>query len=325
VTALADLLEEAGASVALLDRARRTPPAGRGDHRDHEVRVAARLLSEVLADRVVAERAASQALEAARPVPRLWQPRRRLVVVGLPLAAAATGAAVGLPPRACDIEPRGLLELPREVLVLAAEPTAALGEVWAARIRGGGARSWVEFLSAWSARGRLAPRADAAAVAARWARRGTAVHVAVGDAEIGGLKAPVRTVRPVRPQPSFAAYRVLLRINPVLRILLDADGQDEARALVLPHIDAAAGPPPPLPPRRREWIQRQAHGVHDRLLAGDYALHGDPGELLGVPDAAVRHGAGDPWDNDPVLEIFTRVLLAVDGEPEKEKHRKEGE
>ena len=307
-------LERSGAGDALIDRARRTSPAGRGDHTDAPIRSGVALLAELLAEEIAAQRAAdagsgSRRARSAgvgrRVLDRIDRRRRQRIVTGVPLAAAATAAAAGLP--VSPVHPPRGARTPDEAYVLAADPARAMAEVWAARMRAGGARSWVEFVDAWAERGRLAARADVARTAAAWQRAGSEVHVVMDDRPIAGRPA----VLPARPEPVFAAYRLLLRLNPVLRIFLDEDGQSAARGLVLPAVDAARGPLPPTLPRHREFLTSHARRSSDAVAAGGYALHGDPG-LLAASGAAPD---GSSWDNDPVLEVCVRAILALPNTP----------
>lgn len=307
-------LDRAGAGDALIDRARRTSPAGRGDHTDAPIRSGVALLAELLAEEIAAQRAvdaeagsrrARSAGVGRRVLARIDRRRDQRIVTGVPLAAAATAAAAGLP--VSPVHPPSGARTPEEAYVLAADPARAMAEVWAARMRAGGARSWVEFVDAWAERGRLAARADVARAAAAWQRAGSEVHVVLDDRPIAGRPA----VLPARPEPVFAAYRLLLRLNPVLRIFLDEAGQAAARALVLPTVDAARGPLPPTLPRHREFLTSQARGSSDAVVAGGYALHGDPG-LLATSGAAPD---GSSWDNDPVLAVCVRAILALPNTP----------
>lgn len=318
-------LDRAGAGDALIDRARRTSPAGRGDHTDAPIRSGVALLAELLAEEITARateadsgsrraRSAELARSAGfgrRLQARITGRRPQLVVTGVPLAAAATAEAAGLP-LAPAYPSRGTRAV-EQVLVLAADPARAMAEVWAARMRGGGARSWVEFMDAWAEQGRLAARADVARTVAAWERLGAEVHVVLDDQPFTGRPG----LRPVRPEPVFAAYRLLLRLNPVLRILLDEAGQDAARALVLPAVDATRGPLPPTLRRHQALMDREARRSSDAMAAGGYALHGDPA-LLAASGAAPD---GSSWDNDPVLEVCVRAILALPKTPTAKEGR----
>lgn len=309
-------LDRAGADGALIDRARRTSPAGRGDHTDAPIRAGVALLAELLAEEIAAPRDGvagsgtrrARSTKSARPTAlgsrvrdRFAGRREQRVVTGVPLAAAATAATAGL--AVAPVHPATGTRAPDEAFVLAADPARAMAEVWAARMRAGGARSWVEFVDAWEERGRLAYRADVSRTAAAWQRLGADVHVVLDHRPIAGR--PV--VRPVRPEPVFAAYRLLLRLNPVLRIFLDEPGQAAARALVLPTVDASAGPLPPILRRHRDLMEREARRSSEAVAVGGYALHGDPA-LLAASGAAPD---GSSWDNDPVLEVCARAILAL--------------
>jgi hypothetical protein len=232
------------------------------------------------------------------------RPRRRgTLVVGPPLAVTATLTTNGLP----ALPPAH----PTRVVVLADELDRALADVWAGRIRSGSTQTWSGFLGAVHGHDRIPPRADAAAIAQRWASRVGAdrVHVVFGPGLVHGItRRPFAAAYPV---PVRSAYELVREVNAVLRILRDETTHRRLLDQVLwPMVADVAGPPPRLDADSHDWLQRRGERMRDAISSGGYALHGDPGYVVPV----------DPAERDPqraaagrmtVLDVAVRTLLGT--------------
>ena len=261
---------------------------------------------------------------AGGPGPRRPWRRRRFRLAGAP-----TGVALAR----SDLAARGRAEGGRhpDVLVLAAPVESLLGQVWSGRVQHGAPVSWVGFTDRLARRDALPPRADPAAVAARWAGRvGTdRVHVVVGADPRAAVRsllgvpdpAPAGAGRPgaagPRPAPlTAAAVDVLRRTNQVLSVRVPAEQQDLLRARLtglLPH--AGPGHDAPgltVPTRHRTWVEAQAARVVEQIRAGGYPVHGDLAEVGVHPTGRRRPHRPEVLDLvlDTVLEVARRADAA---------------
>ena len=267
------------------------PPVDPSDLPDDEL---LRVAAGVLAEDVVA----AGLPEPARPrTPRPWRARYRLV--GDPVLAGSRRADLvgrGLPPGR-----RGSV-----VYVLATDTAQLTVDAWVARSLSYGAPAWPEFVAHARRRGALPPAVDPLRVAEEWARdlgRGR-VRVVL---DLDTLPRLVRVRRPLAPAPVLSADAVELarRVGQVLGLLaVPPQRRALLHEVLVPRLVRHPGPPLVLPDRHLRWARRQARHVRDGLLAGGYAVHGDPDGLLPV----ARPGVPAPSDAG-VLALAMRLLL----------------
>lgn len=256
------------------------------------LRVATALLAEELAGVGLPDRPASARM-AWRRDPRVvgdpW------VVSALPRPARR--AVVGRP----------------SVLVAGGPLALLLADVWSARCFEGGAPQWGPWLAGLEQRRRVPPRVDLPRMADTWSRRVGAAQVTVDvrladgrrdgalDGAPGGRPgehaAPGAAVKTARP--SGDAAELARRVAPVLGLLVPPARRARLLGEVLrPRLVAlpgggAAGVRPGVPDERADWVARRARRMAETLRRGDYAVAGDPREVLPatVPGAAPT-GAG---------------------------------
>ncbi len=231
------------------------------------LRVATTLLAEELAADGLPDRPAS---------PRLaW--RRDPRVVGDPWVVSvaprpARRAVVGRP----------------SVLVAGGPLAVLLADVWSARCFEGSAPKWGPWLAGLEQRRRVPRRADLSRMADAWSRRVGAAQVTVdvrlADGRPSGGTPPGAAVETARP--SAGAAELARRVAPVLGLLvppaLRARLLGEVlrpRLVALPGGGAGAARPG-VPDERAEWVTRRARRMAETLRRGDYAVAGDPREVL---------------------------------------------
>ncbi|HSX67158.1 hypothetical protein [Nocardioides sp.] len=284
------------ATVAtLLAKVDRASVPGRGTGASEGVRLAVGLLAEELLARDPGvsprRRGASRA------------PRRGVLVVGAPLAVAATRAASGLP----AARPKR----PTDVVVLGRPLDEAIADAWAHQVQAGINRTWGGMTATLAAHDRIPPRSDAAWVAARWARIVGAdrVHVATRPGPVGGLtRAPLQVVQP----PVVAAAVELTRLTAEQLGIL-TDRPTHARVLeqvLVPLLARERGRGPRVRAKLDPWLGRRAADIIEHIEQGGYALHGDPTDL------APRGGPGVMWPGSDhqqpaLLAVAVRTLLAL--------------
>jgi hypothetical protein len=227
--------------------------------------------------------------------------RRGLLVLGPPLAVAATLATNGLP----SVAPAR----PSQVVVLADELDRGLADVWAGRVQGGSTQSWSSFMASMRGRDRIPPRANAAKLAERWAAKvgSDKVHVVFGPGLVTGISR--RPFAAAYPVPVRTAHGLVREVNAVLAILCDAPTHRRLVHQVLwPMVADTSGPPPDTDPATHAWLRKRGEQMRDAIADGGYALHGDPGYVVPV----------DPSERDPqriaagrtsVLDVALRTLL----------------
>ena len=267
------------------------PPVDPADLPDDElIRVAAGLVAEDL-------------VEAGHPDPvapglvRPWRARYRLV--GDPLLAD---------PRRADLVRRGRPPGGRgaTVLVLGTDLGQMLVDAWTARSLSYGAAPWPEFVGRARRRDVVPQPVDLRRAAALWRSRVGAGRVRV-VLDVEEVRRLVRVRRPLATAPTLSADSVELarRVGQVLGLLAVPE---ERRTLLhetlVPRLVGLPGEPLVLPSRHRRWAARRARAMRDGLLAGGYAVHGDPDSLLPVD----RPGVPEPSDAG-VLALALRLLL----------------
>jgi hypothetical protein len=278
-----------GQQVRSLLDARPVDPAAVPD--SELVRIAVGVLSDIVVERDPG------AADARR------RPRRGILVLGPPLAVAATLATNGLPP----VPP----VRPSRVVVLADELDRALADVWAGRIRDGATQTWSGFLATVRGHDRLPPRANAAAIAQRWAARVGAdhVHIVSGPGLVQGIRR--RPFAAAYPLPVASAHELVREVNAVLRILRDETTHRRlVDAVLWPMVADVSGPPPRLDLRTHDWLTARGERMRDAIRSGGYALHGDPGHVVPV-DPSERDPQRDAADRMTVLDVALRTLLGT--------------
>lgn len=279
----------------LVDRVDRASVPGRGTSASEGVRLAVGLLAEELLAR---DPGPSRLRRRDRRAPR-----RGVVLVGAPLAVAATRAANGLP----LVRPKQ----PTEVVVLGRPLDEAVADAWAHQVRAGVNRTWGGMTATLAARDRIPPRSDAAWVAARWARIVGAerVHVATRPGPVAGL---TRVTLEVVQPPVVAAAVELTRVTAEqLGILTDRSTHARVLERVLqPVLAREQGPGPRVRVRLEPWLERRAADITAGVEAGGYALHGDPADLAPRGEGRVRWPGSDQ-QQPAVLAVAVRTLLAL--------------
>lgn len=191
-------------------------------------------------------------------------------------------------------------------VVVGTDLATMLADAWTARCFGDGAPPWRDFLAAQVRRGSLAPRADVARTAGRWATRLGPERVAV-VLDPGALPSRVGLRRPLPTRPRLAAHAVeLARLTgPALGLLATPPRVSQLLvAVLLPRLAGVPGDPIVVPAGRVRWVHRQAVRQREAVGAGGYAVHGDLDLLLPRGSA----GVSEPSDQ-AVLDLAITLLL----------------
>ncbi|GGO88258.1 hypothetical protein GCM10011584_14800 [Nocardioides phosphati] len=285
----------AAAVQRLVDRVEQASVPGRGSGASSAVRLAVGLLAEDLL-----RRDPGPARVRRRD---LRAPRRGVLLVGAPLAVAATRAASGLP----ALRPLR----PTQVVVLGRPLDEALADAWAFQVHGGVNRTWGGMTATLAARDRIPPRSDAAWVAARWAGLVGAgrVHVVTRPGPLAGVAHEPLTV--VHPPVAAAPVELARRTAEQLGILTDRASHARIVAEVLhPLLAREQGPGPRVRDRLEPWLRRHAADIVEGVRAGGYALHGDPADLALRDEGTVRWPGSD-HQQPALLAVAVRTLLAL--------------
>ncbi len=285
----------AAAVQRLVDRVERASVPGRGTGASEGVRLAVGLLAEDLLARDPGPARLRRRLRRA--------PRRGVLLVGAPLAVAATRAANDLP--------LARPKKPSHVVVVGRPLDEALADAWAHQVHAGVNRTWGGMTATLAARDRIPPRSDAAWVAERWARivGPDRVHVVTRPGPVTGLARASLDV--AVPHVSAAATELTRLTAEQLGILTDR--LTHARALeqvLLPVLAGEQGPGPRLRAKLEPWLERRAADIADRVRTGGYALHGDPADLAPRGEVRVRWPGSDQ-QQPAVLAVAVRTLLAL--------------
>ncbi|GAB2868993.1 hypothetical protein [Nocardioides pacificus] len=247
------------------------------------------------------------------PTPRSLPWRRRPQFVGDPLLAGVLRdqlVAQRYAPGRVD------------VLVLGGDLEHLLGAVWTARVVAGKAVSWSAFCHSWAERDRLPPRADLAALAATWSRRGRRVRIVTDPTALSRLMRTRRALAIPPPVPAAAA-EIAQRVSQVLGVLVPAEQRPALTRAVLASASAAARPtprgaspqdsglqdsglqlPPVVPAECRPWLLEQAGRQRESLAAAEYPVHGRLETLLPAESPAT-HERPDA----AALTVAVRMLL----------------
>lgn len=238
-----------------------------------------------------------------RAVEEPTRKRRGILVLGPPLAVAATLATNGLP--------SGPPTRPTKVVVLADELDRGMADVWAGRIREGSTQTWPGFVASMRGRDRLPPRTNAAAIAERWAARvgHDRVHLVFGPGLVHGITR--KPFAAAYPAPVAAAHNLVREVNAVLGILRDEQTHRRLVDQVLwPMVADASGPPPRLDADGHDWLHARGERMRDAIRSGGYALHGDPGHVVPV-NPAERDPERDAAGRMTVLDVALSTLLGT--------------
>lgn len=279
----------------LLARVEAASVPGRGT----ESSASLRLAIGVLADELIARDPGPGSAPRRRPRP----PRRGVLVLGTPATASATRAANDL----SALRPRSV----STVVVLARPLDEALADVWASRVRAGMNRTWGGMTATLAARDRIPPQADAARIAARWARRvgHERVHVVTAPGPVTGITR--RPLHVVHPEVAAAPVELTRGVGQLLGILTDPETHARVVDRVLrPVIADERGPGPAVRPRLRPWLERRAREMVEGVREGGYALHGDPADLAPSGAGTVRW-PGSTRQEPATLAVAVRTLLAL--------------
>lgn len=285
----------ASAVDRLADRVERASVPGRGTVASAGVRLAVGLLAEELVARDPGPARVPRHLRRA--------PRHGVLLVGAPLAVAATRAANDLPlPRP---------KHPTHVVVVGRPLDEAIAEAWAHQVRSGVNRTWGGMTATLAARDRIPPRSDTAWVADRWAGLvgPGKVHVVTRPGVVTGLtRTPLEVVHP----PVVAAATELTRLTAEqLGILTDRPTHARLLEQVLqPLLAREQGPGPRVRAKLEPWLERRAAGIVEGVGTGGYALHGDPADLALRGEGRVRWPGSDQ-QQPAVLAVAVRTLLAL--------------
>jgi hypothetical protein len=212
-----------------------------------------------------------------------------------------------------------------EIAVMGTDVARMMTDAWTARCFGGGAPPWPHWCAAQVRRGALPARIDLAGVADHWAGRvgHGRIHVVLDPGTlpsvVGGRRGLAGVTR--RPDLSADAVELARRTAPVLGLLVNP----EARARLLrgrlrPWLEDLPGPSVVVPERHRAWLADRATDLRDRVVAGDYAVHGDLAALAPVH----RPGVAAPSE-EGVLALAMRVLFAQqrDQQQHQQAHHEE--
>lgn len=230
-------------------------------------------------------------------------PRRGLLVLGAPSMVAATRAANGLP----ELRPRH----PGAVIVLARPLDEAIADVWASQVWQGMNRTWGGMTATLAARDRIPPQADAAWIAARWARRvgHDRVHLVTRPGPVVGIGR--RPFHVVQPGIAAAPVELVRGVGQILGILTDPVTHRRVVDRVLrPLLADERGPGLVVRPRLQPWLERRAQEIVRGVREGGYALHGDPADLAPSGAGTVRW-PGSARQEPATLAVAVRTLLAL--------------
>lgn len=284
----------AAAVERLVERVERASVPGRGTGASEGVRLAVGLLAEDLLARDPGPVSIPRRLRRT--------PRRGVVLLGAPLAVAATRAANDLPPA----RPR----TPTDVVVLGRPLDEAIADAWAHQVRSGVNRTWGGMTATLAARDRIPPRSDAAWVAARWAQvvGPDQVHLVTRPGPVAGLSRPLDVVTPAVSAPATELTRLTAE---QLGILTDRTTHARVLDRVLhPVLAREDGPGPRVRAKLEPWLERRAAGIVESVRGGGYALHGDVADLALRGEGRVRWPGCDQ-QQPALLAVAVRTLLAL--------------
>jgi hypothetical protein len=255
---------------------------------DELLRVATTLVAEELAE------TSSVAAAAQRRLP--W--RRGHLVVGDPAVARAAGEALAA---------RGRAPGPKAPVTVVGGPLAALlADMWVERCFTGSVPGWRAWLAGLEERRRVPPPVDLAQVAARWSqRRGPSRTTVILDQG----QVPRRLGVRLRQRPSVDAAELARRTAPVLGLMVPPHHLsrllDEVLRQRLLDVSGVSDPVRPgVPEQRAAWVDRRARRMADAISRGDYAVVGNPRQVL---PAEVPGAAPSP---EGALDLAIRVLGA---------------
>lgn len=197
-----------------------------------------------------------------------------------------------------------------EIAVMGTDTGRMMTDAWTARCFGGGAPPWPQWYAAQVRRGALPPRVDLAGVAEVWARRvgHGRIHIVLDPRALPSVVGGRRGLGVIARRLDLSADAVELarRTAPVLGLLVSPEARARLlRSRLRSWLEAYPGPPVVVPPRHRAWLAGRASDLRDRVVAGDYAVHGD----LAVLAPVHRPGVVAPSENG-VLALAMQVLLA---------------
>ena len=154
-----------------------------------------------------------------------------------------------------------------------------MSDLWLARCFSTGAPPWGDWLSGMAQKGRLPPRIDLARIVG-----GSVQRVGVDKVTVlldpAGVAPRLRLSAPSPPPPADAG-ELGRRVAAVLGVLVTPDRRARLLDEVLrPRLAGAPGPPPGVPPEHADWVAEQAGRLAELLSSGDYAVVGDPHQVL---------------------------------------------
>lgn len=241
--------------------------------------------------------------EAPAPRPRPW--RRRYRLVGDPWLAAPVRAhlvARGRPPGG-----RGAT-----VLVLGTDLATMVRDAWTDRAFTDGGPPWPEWLDDAVSRRRVPPRVDLVQAARTWGATAGRRRVRI-VLDHDGLPRLVGQRRlPAPPPLSADATDLARRVAAVMGLFAaPADRVELLRGVLLPRLlvadQGADRLPLAVPARLHDWVEEQAVRMRNALLAGGYAVVGEPDALL----PRFGDGVAEP-SQAGVLDLALRLLIADD-------------
>ncbi len=297
VTEAAELAGRAGSAAvaALVAEVEGGSVPGRGTVESSALRLA----SGVLAERLLA-RDPGPAPLPPRPV---RAPLRGTLVLGPPLAAAATRAANGL----SDLPPRR----PTRVVVLARPLDEAIADVWASRVWAGVNCPWAGQTATLNARDVIPPQTNALGIAGRWVRRVGArnIDIVTTTGEVTGVtRRPLHVVHPAVAAPVTEMAR---STSVYLGILTDPETHVRVlREVLRPLVAGFEGPGPRVRPALVPWMERHADRLVHGLSHGGYSLHGEANAVR-PRGAGTVVWPGSDGQQPAVLDVAVRTLLAT--------------
>lgn len=260
---------------------------------------ALRLASGILAERLLA-RDPGPAPLPPRPV---RAPRGGTLVLGPPLAAAATRAASGLP----ELAPRR----PRRVVVVARPLDEAIADVWASRVWAGVNCPWAGQTATLNARDVIPPQANALGIADRWARRVGPRHIDIVTAVGEVADVTRRPLHVVHPAVAAPVTEMVRSTSVFLGILTDPETHVRVlREVLRPLVSGIEGPGPRVRPALEPWLGRHADRLVHGLSRDGYSLHGDAAAVQ-PRGAGTVIWPGSDGQQPAVLDVAVRTLLAT--------------
>lgn len=197
-------------------------------------------------------------------------------------------------------------------LVISAPIEQLMNQHWAARVEHGGTLSWRRLWRYVEARDTLPNRLDAARLAGKLGQVVPIdrVHVLVAGSPAAAVAQAAALLkvsvpeRPVAAAPSAVQLDLRRRVNAVLVQAVGEAGRDALAPQLDQWSPIVAATPLGVPAPQREWAERAAGQLAERLGTGGYPVHGDPRQVAALLGPGVPHDV----DRAATLEL---ALVAI--------------